>query len=111
MTDSLVYTKFCAVLQKSRAKDDKISISDMTVDTQFLFTAKLVRERTNSFQYVENNIFKFFLYREVKSTETNNVNDADHYLAKNCQQSEPGMAEQCARKSDENSESRCSTNW
>ena len=26
------------------AKDDKISISDMTVDTCFLFTAKLVRE-------------------------------------------------------------------
>ena len=61
--------------------------------------------------FFENNIFKFFLHREVKSTETNNVNDADHYLAKNCQQSEPGMAEQCARKSDENSESRCSTSW
>ena len=29
----LVYTKCCAVLQRSRAKDDKISTSDMTVDT------------------------------------------------------------------------------
>ena len=33
MEDSLVYTKCCAVLQTSRAKDDKISTSDMTVDT------------------------------------------------------------------------------
>ena len=33
LTDSMVYTKCCAVLQKSRAKDDKISTSDMTVDT------------------------------------------------------------------------------
>ena len=37
--------------------------------------------------YLENNIFNFYMNREVKSTETNNVNDADHYLAKNCQQS------------------------
>ena len=35
----------------------------------------------------ENNIFNFSLSREVKSTETNNVNDADHYSSKNCQQS------------------------
>ena len=27
------YTKCCAVLRKSRARDDKITISDMTVDT------------------------------------------------------------------------------
>ena len=33
MEDSLVYTKCCAVMQKSRAKDGKISTSDMTVDT------------------------------------------------------------------------------
>ena len=38
---SLVYTKCCAVLQKSRGKDDKLS---MTVDTQVPFTAKLVTE-------------------------------------------------------------------
>ena len=31
--DVLVCTKFCAVLQRSRAKEDKISTSDMTVDT------------------------------------------------------------------------------
>ena len=36
---------------------------------------------------LENNIFNFYLEREVKSTESNNVNDADHYLSKNCQQS------------------------
>ena len=34
----------------------------------------------------ENDIFNFYLNREVKSTETNNVNDADHCLAKNCHQ-------------------------
>ena len=34
--------------------------------------------------YLENNIFNFYWNREVKSTETNNVNDADHCLAKNC---------------------------
>ena len=34
--------------------------------------------------YLENNIFNFYLNREVKSTENNSVNDADHYLAKNC---------------------------
>ena len=42
--DSLVYTTCCAVLQKSRAKDDKISTSDMTVDTSFFFAVRLVRE-------------------------------------------------------------------
>ena len=40
--------------------------------------------------YLENNIFNFYLKREVKSTETNNVNDADHYPTKNCQQSGNG---------------------
>ena len=33
MEDSLKHTKCFAVLQKSRARDDKISTSDMTVDT------------------------------------------------------------------------------
>ena len=36
--------------------------------------------------YLENNIFNFYLNREMKSTETNNVNDADRCLAKNCHQ-------------------------
>ena len=36
---------------------------------------------------LENNIFNFYLNREVKSTESNNVKDADHYPTKNCQQS------------------------
>ena len=61
--------------------------------------------------YLENNIFNFSLNREVKSTENNNMNDADHYLAKICQHSGNGMGEQGARKSNDNSESRCSTNW
>ena len=38
--------------------------------------------------YLENKFFK--IYREVKSMETNNVNDADHYFAKNSQQSGNG---------------------
>ena len=33
MEDSLVYTKCCAALQRSRAKDDKISTWNMTVVT------------------------------------------------------------------------------
>ena len=37
--------------------------------------------------FLENSIFNFYLNKKLKSTETNNVNDADHYLAKNCQQS------------------------
>ena len=37
--------------------------------------------------FPENDIFNLYLNREVKSTETNNVNDAEHCLAKNCQQS------------------------
>ena len=40
--------------------------------------------------YLKNNIFNFCLNREVKSTGTDNVNDADHYLAKDCQQSGNG---------------------
>ena len=40
--------------------------------------------------YLENNIFNFYSNREVNSTETNNVNDADHYPTKNCQQSGNG---------------------
>ena len=36
--------------------------------------------------YLENYIFNFYLNREVKSAETNGVNDADHYFAKSCQQ-------------------------
>ena len=33
MEDLVVYTMCCAALQRSRAKDDKISTSDVTVDT------------------------------------------------------------------------------
>ena len=41
--------------------------------------------------YLENNIFILYLNREVKPTESNYVNDADHFLAKNCQQSGNGI--------------------
>ena len=37
--------------------------------------------------YLENNIFNFYLNREVKSAETNNVHDAEHCFAKNSPQS------------------------
>ena len=36
--------------------------------------------------HLENNIFNFYLNREVKSTETNNVNDAEQCFAKKSQQ-------------------------
>ena len=51
--------------------------------------------------YSEDNIFNFYLSNEVKSTETNIVNNSQ----------QPGMAEQCARKSNENSEHRSGSNW
>ena len=53
--------------------------------------------------YLENNINNFYLNQEVKSKETNNVNDADHCLAKNSQQSGNGDGRAV--------QSRCSTNW
>ena len=37
--------------------------------------------------HLENNMFNFCLNREVKSAESNTVNDADHCFAKKCQQS------------------------
>ena len=40
--------------------------------------------------YLQDNMFNFYLNREVKSTESNNVNDADHCPTKNCQQSGNG---------------------
>ena len=43
-----------------------------------------------SFQSISKNIFNFCLYREEKSTENNNVNNADHYPTKNCEQSVNG---------------------
>ena len=39
---------------------------------------------------IENHIFNFHMNREVRSTETNNVNDADPCLTKNSQQSGNG---------------------
>ena len=40
--------------------------------------------------FLENNIFNFYLNREVKSTESNNMNDAYHCPTKNYQQSGNG---------------------
>ena len=40
--------------------------------------------------YLENNIFNFNLNRDVKSIGINNVNEADHCLVKNSQQSGNG---------------------
>ena len=37
--------------------------------------------------YLENNIFNFYLYREVKSAETHTVNDAEQCFEKKSQQS------------------------
>ena len=37
--------------------------------------------------HLENNIFNFYLNREVKPTESSNVNGADRCPTKNCQQS------------------------
>ena len=37
--------------------------------------------------YLENDIFNFYLSREVKSEETNNVNDAEQCCEKESQQS------------------------
>ena len=87
MEDSLVYTRCCVVLQRSRAKDDKISDGGYMIPIH----SKIGQGMRNHFEklvnwhgkneliqvYLENNIFNFYLSREVKSTETNNVNDAD----------------------------------
>ena len=95
MEDSVVFKKCCAVMQRSRAKEDKISTSDMTMIPTH---SKIDQGMRTHFEklvnwhgknelipvYLENN---FYLNREVKSTDTTNVNDADHCLAKNCQQS------------------------
>ena len=98
-----MYTSCCAVLQKSRAKDDKILTWDMMVDTlipihsnigqgrEFILrNCELAwKERAHS-SLSRKNIFYLYQNREMKSTGTNNVNDADRYLAKNCQQSGNG---------------------
>ena len=52
--------------------------------------------------YLENIIFNFYLNLEVKPTETNDVNNA--------LQSGNEYGRQCARTSNESSESRCCTN-
>ena len=51
------------------------------------------------------------LNQEVNSTETNYVNDADHCLAKNCQQSGNGDGRSSALVSPTTTEPRCSTHW
>ena len=56
-------------------------------ENSFLEIELAWKERTLIPVCLENNIFNFYMNREVKSTETNTVNDAEHCLAKNCQQS------------------------
>ena len=95
-----MYTKCCAVLQRSRAKDDKTSTSDMTVehdsDSQQIGQGMRIHFETlvNGYGkddlipvYPENNTFNFYLNREVKSAETNNVNDAEQCFANDSRQS------------------------
>ena len=53
--------------------------------------------------YLENDTPNFYLNREVKSEETQRVSDAEQCFEKESQQ--------CACKSNDNSESRCSSHW
>ena len=61
--------------------------------------------------YLENDTPNFYLNREVKSEETHSVRDAEQCLRKKVNSRETSMAEQCACKSNNNSESRCGTHW
>ena len=92
-----MYTNCCTVPRRSRAKEDKISTSDMTVDIHSkigqgmrIHFEKLLSEYGKNDLipvYLENNTFNFYLNRQVKSAETNNVNDAEQSFAKKSQQS------------------------
>ena len=78
------------MLQKSRAKDEKISTSDTMVDNMIPIHNKVGQGMRIHFGklvnwhgknelipvYLKNNTFNSYANREVKSTETNNVNDA-----------------------------------
>ena len=56
----------------------------------------------NEYGKNESDALNFYLNRDVKSEETHSVNDTEQCW-------DTSMAEQCARKSNDNSESRCST--
>ena len=113
-----MYKKCCAALQRPRAEDDKISTWDMKVVTMFpihskighglgIHLGKLVNKHGKNELipvYLENNIFNFNLNREVKSTETNSVNNAQ-------QSGKRVWQRESARNANENCESRSSTNW
>ena len=58
---------------------------------------------------LENDTPNFYLSREVKSEETCNVRATDQHFEKGVNSRETSLAEQCAYKSNNNSESRCST--
>ena len=71
--DSLVHTKCCAVLVKSRAKDVKIG-QEMRMHFE-----RLVRwygRKQLLPVCIEDNIFNFCLSKETESTETNTVNNS-----------------------------------
>ena len=84
MEDLRVCTKFCAVLQRSRAKEDKISTSDMGGGYMIPIHSKIGQGMRIRFKKLvdwhgknelipinlENNISNFYQSREVKSTET-----------------------------------------
>ena len=94
-----MYAKFCAVRHRSREKkqqgfylghDDGYMIPTHSKISQGMriFFDKLANwygKNELAPINLENNIFNFYLNQEVKSTETNRVNNADHYPTKNCQ--------------------------
>ena len=59
--------------------------------------------------YLEKGALNFYLNREVKSAETHKVNECRAVFCEDSR--ETRTAEQCARKSNDNSEPRCSTHW
>ena len=104
MDDSLVYTKvLCSVVEiacKGRQDfylglDGGYMIPSHSKDGQGMriHLVKLVNWHGKDELipiYFAHNIFNFYLNREVKSREANDVIDADHCLAKMCQQSGNG---------------------
>ena len=101
MENSLVYTKFCVVLRKSRVKGrqdfylghdggDLIPTHSKIGQGMGIHFEILVNGYGNNALipvYPENDTFNSYLNREVKSAETNNVNDAEHCFAKDSRQS------------------------
>ena len=105
-----MYTKFCAVEEKSRVKDvisilGSVSGFVIPVHSKIVQAMRMYFERLVSWYgrkqlipvYNEDNILNFYLSKEVKSTETNIVNNSQQ-PRNECRQS------RCPRKSSEKSE-------